>query len=125
MNSWTASQLQSFAAADDFHISPYRHDGVTYGTPTFIWSVVAEGGLYVRPYNGTGSRWYQAALTQGGGCIRIGGIEYEARFVPADPGILDAVDASYRDKYSGSPYLAPMIAEGPRSTTVQVLPAGD
>lgn len=38
--------------SDDLHISPFREDGKTYGTPTWIWSVVVDGGLYVRAYNG-------------------------------------------------------------------------
>jgi hypothetical protein len=40
------------AGADDFHISPFREAGVTYGTPTWIWSVAVEEALYVRAYNG-------------------------------------------------------------------------
>ncbi|MBV8228112.1 MAG: DUF2255 family protein [Verrucomicrobia bacterium] len=40
------------AQVDDLHISPLREDGVTYGTPTWIWSVAVEGALYVRAYNG-------------------------------------------------------------------------
>ena len=122
MSDWTENELQSFKAADDFHVSPYREDGTTYGTPTFIWSVVADGSLYIRPYNGQDSRWYQAAMQQGGGCVRIAGTESEVKLDPADPAVLDAVDEAYRAKYDGSPYLAPMIAQGPRSTTVRVAP---
>jgi hypothetical protein len=44
--------------------SPFREDGVTFGTPTWIWSMVVEGALYVRAYNGKKSRWYQAAMGQ-------------------------------------------------------------
>ncbi|MGW6144131.1 DUF2255 family protein [Streptomyces sp. NPDC055144] len=64
MSTWDQAQLCSFTAAYDLPISPYRGDGRTFGTPTWIWSVVAGGGLYVRPYNGHNSRWYQAALSQ-------------------------------------------------------------
>lgn len=123
MSTWTETELQSFATADDFHVSPYREDGATYGTPTFIWSVVADGDLYIRPYTGQRSRWYKAAMSQHGGCVQIGGTEHEVAFAPADPAVLDAVDDAYRAKYAGSPYLAPMLAEGPRATTVRVTPA--
>lgn len=122
MSTWTDTELQLFAKADDFHISPYREDGTTYGTPTFIWSVVAGGDLYVRPYNGPRSRWYQAAMQQRGGCIRIDGTEHQVDFAPAEPFVLDAVDDAYRAKYAGSPYLAPMIAQGPQQATVRVTP---
>ena len=39
----TAEQLQKIGSTDDFHISPYRDDGTTPGTPTWIWSVVVDG----------------------------------------------------------------------------------
>jgi len=67
MSNWIETELTKIAAADDLHISPFREDGVTYGTPTWIWSVVVSGALYVRAYNGQNSRWYQAAMTQKGG----------------------------------------------------------
>ena len=47
---WSPNELQSIARTDDLHISPLREDGKTYGTPTWIWSVVVDGDLYVRAY---------------------------------------------------------------------------
>ena len=38
MTTWSKDQLHKIAQADDLHISPFRDDGVTYGTPTWIWS---------------------------------------------------------------------------------------
>lgn len=67
-------------------------------------------------------RWYRAALQQGGGRIRLAGAEHEVAFTPADTDVFDAVDEAYRDKYDGSPYVAPMIAARPRLTTVRVMP---
>ena len=32
--SWPPKELQKIAGSDDLHISPFREDGVTYGTPT-------------------------------------------------------------------------------------------
>ena len=52
MGKWSKAQLEKIAATDDLHISPLRDDGVTYGTPTWIWSVVVDGDVYVRAYNG-------------------------------------------------------------------------
>ena len=46
-------QLERIGSTDDFHISPYRDDGTTPGTPTWIWSVVFDRDVYVRAYNGT------------------------------------------------------------------------
>lgn len=123
MSTWDQAQLRSLAAADDLHISPYREDGRTYGTPTWIWSVVAGGDLYVRPYNGHNSRWYQAALSQKAGRIRIAGTEHEVAFISVDDTVLDAVEDAYRVKYASSPYLEPMLRSGPRATTVRITPA--
>ena len=39
---WSADDLRRIAANDDLHIAPLRPDRVTYGTPTWIWSVVVE-----------------------------------------------------------------------------------
>lgn len=58
MATWSNNELHKIAEMDDLHISPFREDGVTYGTPTWIWSVVVDDALYVRAYNGQNSRWY-------------------------------------------------------------------
>jgi len=49
MATWSKDELMRIAEADDLHIAPFRDDGVTYGTPTWIWSVAVDGALYVRP----------------------------------------------------------------------------
>ena len=119
---WSSDELQSIARTDDLHISPFREDGETYGTPTWIWSVVEDGDLYVRGYNGQQSRWYQAALAQRAGRIRAGGMTKDVVFEPADGPINNRIDEAYRTKYGGSPYLSPMIGTRARSATVRVMP---
>ena len=52
MATWAKEELRKIAEADDLHIAPFREDGVTYGTPTWIWSVAVGDALYVRGYNG-------------------------------------------------------------------------
>ena len=42
MSSWNEDELKEIGETDDLHISPFREDGTTYGTPTWIWSVVVE-----------------------------------------------------------------------------------
>jgi hypothetical protein len=49
MSTWPRHELCQIAETDDLHIAPFREDGRTYGTPTWIWSVVVDGELYVRP----------------------------------------------------------------------------
>jgi hypothetical protein len=121
---WPADELRKIAEADDLHISPFREDGVTYGTPTWIWSVVLDDGLYVRGYNGQQSRWYQAAIRQKAGRIRAAGMTKDVVFEPVDGAINDRIDEAYRAKYARSPYLKPMIGARARSATVRVSPRG-
>src|SRR5208282_1129278 len=97
------------AEADDLHISPFREDGVTYGTPTWIWSVAVDDALDVRAYNGQNSRWYQAAVRQKAGRITAAGMTKEVTFQPVDGPIHDLINDAYRAKYNCSQYLSPMI----------------
>ena len=122
MLGWSEAELSKIAEADDLHISPFREDGVTYGTPTWIWSVVVDGDLYVRAYNGQKSRWYQAAMKQKKGKISVAGITKEVHFESVDGAINGRVDEAYRAKYKSSPYLEPMIGARARSATVKIKP---
>jgi hypothetical protein len=119
---FTAEELKRMDEADDLHVSPFREDGITYGTPTWIWSVAVNGDLYVRAYNGQNSRWYGAAMRQKAGRIIAAGMTKEVSFEPAEGPVNDQIDDAYRAKYKGSPYLAPMIGVRARSATVKVVP---
>ncbi len=122
MSTWPKDELRKIGEADDLHISPFREDGMTYGTPTWIWSVVVDDALYVRGYNGRDSRWYQAAVRQKAGRISAAGMTKEVGFEPVDGPINDLIDDAYRAKYKGSTYLGPMIGARARSATVKVMP---
>ena len=122
MTGWTKEELRQIAEADDLHIAPFREDGATYGTPTWIWSVAVGDALYVRGYNGTKSRWYQAALRQKAGRILAAGMTREVSFEPVEGPINQSIDDAYRSKYSGSPYLKPMIGAQARAATVKIMP---
>ena len=119
---WPKAELRQIAGADDLHISPLREDGMTYGTPTWIWSVAVGGALYVRAYNGRNSRWYHAAMRQKAGRITAAGMTKEVTFEPVEGPDNDRIDDAYRAKYNGSPYLRPMIGARARSATVKVMP---
>ena len=47
MSAWPKDKLRRIAEADDLQIAVLREDGITYGTPTWIWSVAVDGDLYV------------------------------------------------------------------------------
>jgi hypothetical protein len=122
MATWSKDELSKIAEADDLHISPFREDGVTYGTPTWIWSVVVDDALYVRGYNGLKSRWYQAAAQQKAGRIIAAGMTKEVSFEPVDVPINNQIDDAYRTKYHDSLYLSQMISARARSATIKVTP---
>ena len=121
---WSTDELSRLGVGDDLHVSPLRDDGVTYGTPTWIWSVVVDDDLYVRAYHGKRSRWYQAALARASGRIRAVGMTREVVYAPisASDAIQSRIDDAYRAKYGGSPYLDAMIGERARAATVRITP---
>lgn len=122
MSAWTEERLQQIASTDELHIAPLRDDGETFGTPTWIWSVVVDGDLYVRAYNGTASRWYQAASKQKAGQIRAAGETTDVTFEQVTGEVNDRIDAAYRTKYASNPYLKPMIGDRARAATVRIWP---
>jgi hypothetical protein len=122
MTGWNTGELQEIAKADDLHISPFREDGATYGTPTWIWSVAIDGALYVRGYNGQDSRWYRAATRRKAGRILAAGLSKEVTFEPMEGPINDSIDDAYRAKYRDSRYLEPMIGARARSATIKIMP---
>ncbi|MFC6260169.1 DUF2255 family protein [Levilactobacillus fujinensis] len=124
MKTWTAQRLRAFATADDLRVSPFYSDGKTYGTPTWIWSVVVGDHLYVRAWNGQRSSWYQAAISQCAGRIHLDGRNFKVRFSPVqgDPKLTARIDTAYRQKYVNSAYVHPMLQAGPQSATVEILP---
>jgi hypothetical protein len=122
MTAWSKAELRKIAESDDLHISPLREDGVTFGTPTWIWSVAVDDALYVRAYNGQNSRWYKAAVRQKAGRITAAGSTKQVAFEKVGGSINDRIDDAYRTKYKRSSYLAPMISEQARSATVRIAP---
>jgi hypothetical protein len=127
MTAWLTDELHTIAEADDLHVAPLRDDGMTYGTPTWIWSVVVDDALYVRGYNGQSSRWYQAAVQQKAGRIIAAGMTKDVTFESVDGSINDRIDGSYRATYGVSQYLGPMISARapPRSRSCRVTRTSD
>jgi hypothetical protein len=122
MSTWSKDELQQIATNDDLYVSPFREDGVTYGTPTWIWSVAVGEELFVRAYNGQKSRWYQAAIRQKAGRITAAGMTRQVTFEPMNGASNDRIDDAYREKYKVSPYLSAMIGARARAATLRVVP---
>lgn len=117
-----ALELEQINKADDLKISPLRADGISYGTPTWIWEVVVNGDLYVRAYNGINSRWYQSAVKQKAGRIHTAGMVKDVIFETVSDNINELIDEAYRKKYNSSPYLNAMISERAKKATIKIIP---
>ena len=98
---------------------------MTYGTPTWIWSVVVGDALFVRAYKGKKSSWYKAALQQKAGRITVAGMTRDVTFKPVNGPVNDLIDDAYRAKYHDSPYLITMIDTRARVATVRINPVRD
>jgi len=126
MMGWPKEELRKIAGADDFHIAPFREDGVTYSAPTWTLSVAVDEALYARGFNGPRSNWYHAAVQQRAGRITAAGrlkeVTFEAVDGPSSESINDLIDDAFRAKYRGSPYLNAMIGKRARAGTVKIMP---
>ncbi len=119
---WKETDLAAIGGSHDFKITAGD------GSPkrTTVWVVRAGDDLYVRPYFGTGSRWYAAATRDPRGQVHAGGTSYDVTLeILGDAAPNDAIDDAYRAKYGHggeAQYVPPMIGRGPRVATVRLLP---
>lgn len=115
----SAEDIREIGKNDDLKIAPFRADGITFGTPTWIWNVVVDDKLYVRAYNGKKSRWYQSAMAQKAGKIEAVGENFKVSFsAEEDEALNRKIDDAYKTKYGNSPYLSSMIKV--KEATVEV-----
>ncbi|WP_236974758.1 DUF2255 family protein [Membranihabitans maritimus] len=121
---FTSDELQHIDEADDLKIAPFRADGKTYGTPTWIWEVIVDGDLYVRAFHGKNGRWYRSAIQQKAGCIYAAGMVKDVIFEPVEynEDLLTRIDEAYKTKYRNSPYLNPMVSNRAKEATVKINP---
>jgi hypothetical protein len=88
-----------------------------------IWVVRYAGGLYVRSWRGPRAAWFRGVHDRCQGRIQAGGIDKDVMFVDIeDEGVKNAVDVAYRAKYGTSGYVADMVTEPARSTTIKLVP---
>jgi hypothetical protein len=125
MAKWSPAQLAKIEANAALFVSPYRADGTTYATPTQTWALVVDGKVYVRGATGRESRWYQAAVTQKAGRVRVGGEFIDVSFEVAGTDDEAAIDAAYEAKYPGSSAVPVMKGNGPKSASVRIWPRSE
>lgn len=123
MTAWSTEQLNTIEAHESFYVSPYREDGITPGTPTETWALVIDGKVYVRAANGKDSRWYQAAITQKAGQVRVAGVSYDVVFEDAGTDDEALIDSAYEVKYGNATdaFAIPIMqGEVPKAAAVRV-----
>jgi hypothetical protein len=120
MAEWTDEQLSAIESNNSLYVAPIRQDGTTYGTPTQTWALVVDGKVYVRAVNGPDSRWYQAAVTQRAGRVRVAETLYDVTFEAAGTENEAEIDAAYEAKYPGSSAIPIMQGAGPRAAVVRI-----
>jgi hypothetical protein len=122
MTTWTSSELNLIAKADELEMEPRRNDGTLRG-PVPIWVVRDGRHLYVRSFRGTDGGWWRTARANHQGRVRSGGVDKDVTFVEVtDSEINDRIDTAYRTKYGrfGGAYVNPMVAARP--TTLELVP---
>lgn len=122
MSTWSTDQLAAIAQNDDLYVAPFREDGTTPGTPTRTWALIVDDRVYVRAASGPRSSWYQAAVTQRGGQIRVADIDIDVVFEAAGDDDTESIDRAYEAKYPGSSAVPTMQGAGPRSAAVRISP---
>ena len=100
MTAWTEEDLRRIAGAEEVGIAPVRRNGELRRATT-IWIVRAGDDLYVRAAYGANRGWHGVARTSHQARVHAGGVATDVAVEDADPGVLDEVDAAYRDKYGG------------------------
>ncbi|WAM19081.1 DUF2255 family protein [Rhodococcus sp. JS3073] len=119
---WSYEDLRTIRESPDLFVSPFREDGKSYGTPTQTWALVVGDEVYVRAANGQQSSWYQAAISQKAGRVRVAGKFFDVTFETAGGDVEEAIDTAYEAKYPGSPAVPIMQGAGPRASTVRIAP---
>src|SRR5207245_5039279 len=77
----TEDLLWKLAESDEVEIET-RHDAKSPLHRVTIWIVPSEDGVYIRSYKGKKGRWYQEAIANPAGAIRVGRRRATARVEP-------------------------------------------
>ena len=122
MAEWAKEELRKIAEVDDLHIAPFRDDGKTYGTPTWISSCLCWRRSVCARLQRNGVPRVSGRNAAEAGRIVAAGMTKEVAFESVNGSINDSIDDAYRAKYAGSPYLKPMIGTRAGAATVRIMP---
>ena len=118
---WKPTTLSEIANQEEIRVSSERTGG-GYRRWTPIWIVRVGDEVYVRSGFGANGSWYRHA-TNSQAYIKAAGTLYKVGLIRhTDPASVAAVDAAYRQKYSGDPSLPLLLTDEARSKTSLLSP---
>lgn len=121
--------MKHFTAADARAIDATKYLYIRAGDAhgfVFIWVVVVDGRVLVRPWNNKATSWYRAFLENPRGAIKVGEREVPVRARPVKSAkLFDAMDVAYAEKYdskANQKYVTGFSTTKRRATTLELVP---
>jgi hypothetical protein len=126
MNTWTKSELDKIARAEELEITTRRRDG-TLRDPVTVWIVRVGEDLYVRSVKGRAGAWFRAAVACHQGRVKAGGVQRDVTFVEASDAPNDEIDRAYRAKYGryATSIVNTVLTPQARAATLRLVPRED
>lgn len=123
MARWTDDELHRLEEDETLLLSSVLADGTLPEEQVRLWTVICDGDLYVRSYNGTEGHWYRAALESHQGRVFTTTFTKDVRLeLVDDDRANEAIDEAYVDKYAVSAATDLMVTEPVRRYTLRITP---
>jgi len=126
MNTWTKSELDKIARAEELEIATRRRDGTLRDAVT-VWMVRVGDDLYVRSVKGRTGAWFRGAVASHQGRVKAGGVHRDVTFVEADDAPSGEIDRAYRAKYGryAASIVNSVLTPQARAATLRLVPRED
>ncbi len=126
MSTWTTTELDKIARAEELEIATRRRAG-TLRDPVTVWMVRVGDDLYVRSVKGRAGMWFRAAVASHQGRVKAGGVRRDVTFVEANDAPNDEIDRAYRAKYARYPasIVNTVVTPQARAATLRLVPRED
>ena len=126
MNTWTKTELDKIARAEELEIATRRRDG-TLREPVTVWMVRVGDDLYVRSVKGRAGAWFRAAVASDQGRVNAGGVQRDVTFVEANHAPSDEIDRAYRAKYGryAASIVNTVLTPQAQAATLRLVPRED
>ena len=126
MDTWTKSELDKIAKAEELEIARRRRDG-TLRDPVTVWMVRVGDDLYIRSVKGRTGAWFRAAVASHQGRVKTGGVQRDVTFVEANDAPSDEIDRAYRAKYGryAASIVNSVLTPQARAAMLRLIPRED